>query len=316
MKKVIICIITAAFCFGTMEVALKISVSSLDPLQITFLRFMIGGFVLLPFGIAEMRRSGYRLSASDIGWVTLIGIIGIPVSMLAFQLGLQSCNAATAAAIVCTNPLFTMLFAHLFTSEKMNRRKTAAFFLGIIAACFLIRPWDIQEGNTFHGLLLLVFASVTFGTYTVMSRRRIARIGAFTQTGLSFILGSLVLFVIMIPLGHPAFTGIISNWAGILYCGLIATGLGYLAYFIAIQYSDASTGSMAIFIKPALAAVCARLILNEDIYWNTVVGIILLLVASMLTVYDTIRARQTGYIRARSSITSTRDSIRSKRHSR
>ena len=294
MKKVIICIITAAFCFGTMEVALKISASSLDPLQITFLRFMIGGFVLLPFGIAEMRRSGYRLSASDIGWITLIGIIGIPGSMLAFQLGLQSCNAATAAAIVCTNPLFTMLFAHLFTSEKMNRRKSVAFFLGIFAACFLIRPWDIQEGNTLPGLLLLVFASVTFGAYTVLSRCRIARIGAFTQTGLSFTLGSLVLFAVMIPLGHPAFTGVISNWPVVLYCGLIATGLGYLAYFLAIQYSDASTGSMAIFIKPALAAFFARLVLNEDIYWNTVAGITLLLAASSLTIYDNLCVKSTS----------------------
>ena len=294
MKKVVICIIAAAFCFGTMEVALKISASRLDPLQITFLRFIIGGSVLIPFGITELRKSGYRLSARDIGWITLVGIMGIPVSMLAFQLGLQNCNAATAAAIVCTNPLFTMLFAHLFTSEKMNRRKAAAFCLGIIAACFLIRPWDIQEGNTLPGLILLVFASVTFGAYTVMSRRRIARIGAFTQTGLSFIFGSLVLFTIMIPLGHPAFAGIISNWAVVLYCGLIVTGLGYLAYFTAIQYSDASTGSMAIFIKPALAAVFARLILNEDIYWNTVVGIILLLAASFLTIYDTIRLKLNG----------------------
>ena len=37
-----------AFLFGTMEIALKIGGNTFDPLQLTGLRFLIGGLVLLP----------------------------------------------------------------------------------------------------------------------------------------------------------------------------------------------------------------------------------------------------------------------------
>jgi drug/metabolite transporter (DMT)-like permease len=73
------------------------------------------------------------------------------------------------------------------------------------------------------------------------------------------------------------------------------TGLGYLFYFIAIRCSDATTGSIAFFIKPAIAPFLAVLLLNETVYWNTIVGIVLLVSASFLTLYDARRglARET-----------------------
>ena len=66
----------------------------------------------------------------------------------------------------------------------------------------------------------------------------------------------------------------------------MVTGVGYLFYFIGVRYSDATTGSLTFFIKPAIAPVLAVLILHETVYWNTVIGILLLLAASGLTIYD------------------------------
>lgn len=281
-----------AFLFGTMEVALKLAGNSLDPLQMTFLRFLIGGIILLPLAIDESRKSGYKINFSDIKWLTLVGIMGIPVSMLCFQLAVQRCNAATAASLFCLNPLFTMVIAHIFTSEKMDRLKAFAFALGLIAAFFMIRIWDMQEGNTPLGIVLILTASITFSAYSVMGKRSIARIGTFTQTSLSFIIGSLVLLLIMIPTGHPVLEGVIENWKAVAYCGIVVTGLGYMFYFLAIRASDATTGGVAFFIKPAIAPFLAVLVLHETIYWNTIVGIMLLLTASALTLRDTMKQKR------------------------
>lgn len=62
--------------------------------------------------------------------------------------------------------------------------------------------------------------------------------------------------------------------------------MGYIIYFLAIRESDASTGSITFFIKPAIAPVFAILLLHESVYWNTVVGIVLLIVASVITITD------------------------------
>lgn len=269
-----------------MEVALKLGGKGLDSFQLTFLRFLIGGLVLAPPAFFECRRSGYRLNIKDIGWMTVLGIVGIPVSMFAFQIGVLHCNAATAAPLFCTNPLYAMLIAHIFTSDKMDRRKWIAFALGLAAAIFMIRPWDVQEGNTVFGMAVMFFAAVTFAAYSVMGKRSIGRIGTFTQTSVSFITGSLVLLVIMLVSSHPVLAGAREEIGIVLYCGIIVTGLGYLVYFLAIKASNASTGSITFFIKPAIAPVFAVLILHETVYWNTVVGIVLLITASVITIAD------------------------------
>lgn len=291
MKKVIICILLTAFLFGTMEVALKSAGDSFDSVQLTFLRFLIGGIILAPFGIREVRRRGTIIHPADLGWLFLVGCMGIPVSMLCFQLGVERCNAATAASLICLNPLFTMVEAHLFTSEKMDRLKAVAFGIGVVAAVFMIRPWDIQPGNTVAGMALMLVASVTFAAYTVMGKKTIGRIGTFAQTSISFVLGSLVLLVVLLITGRPVVAGVAESPLLVLYCGVFVTGLGYLFYFIAIKYSDATTGSIAFFIKPAIAPVLALVLLHESILWNTIVGVVLLISASLLTLYDTYNQR-------------------------
>ena len=291
MKKVVFCIIMAATIFATMEVALKIGGSGLDSFQLTAIRFMIGGLVLVPPAYFESRKSGYRLNAKDVAWMALLGIVGIAVSMVAFQMGVLKCNASTAAPLFCTNPLFAMVIAHLFTTEKMDRLKWISFALGIVAAVFMIRPWDVQEGNTAAGMIIMIFAAVTFAAYSVMGKKSIARIGTYTQTSVSFIVGSLILLAVTAVLGHPIVSGVADNLAVVLYCGIVVTGIGYLFYFLAIRYSDASTGSITFFIKPAIAPVFAVIILHETVCWNTIVGIILLVAASVLTIMDAFRKK-------------------------
>lgn len=292
MKKVIACIIMAAAIFATMEVALKIGGSGLDSFQLTAVRFLIGGLVLVPPAILESRRSGYRLNAKDIAWMALLGVVGIALSMVAFQMGVLRCNASTAAPLFCTNPLFAMVIAHLFTTEKMDTRKWIAFALGIIAAVFMISPWSVQEGNTVSGMAIMLFAAVTFAAYSVMGKRSIGRIGTYTQTSVSFIVGSLILLVVTAATGRPVTEGLAENIWVVLYCGIVVTGIGYLFYFLAIRYSDASTGSITFFIKPAIAPVFAVIILLETVRWNTVAGIILLVTASVITITDTVLKRK------------------------
>ena len=286
MKKVIFYILLTAFCFSTMEVALKLGGASLDAVQLTFLRFFIGGAMLLPLGLKEAGDTGYRLNFKDFLWLLLVGIMCIPISMLSYQLGVIRSNAATAAALMCSNPLFTMLISHFFTSEKMNRTKWTAFGISIIALVFLIRPWDLQEGNSVLGTLLMLFAAVSFAVYTVMGRKTVARIGTYFQTSLSFILGALVLLAFLLASGRPVLQGVSDNLGVVLYASVVVTGIGYLAYFLAIKASDAATGSMAFFIKPLLTPIWAILILHEQIEWNTVLGVLLLVSASFLTIRD------------------------------
>ena len=82
--------------------------------------------------------------------------------------------------------------------------------------------------------------------------------------------------------GKPVVAGVGDNILLVMYTSIFITGIGYWSYFKAIKLSDAATGSLAFLLKPAIAPVIAVIFLRENILWNTVVGILLILFASGL----------------------------------
>lgn len=284
MKKAYFFVVLTAFLFGTMEVACKAAGNQLDPFQLTFLRFAIGGLILLPFAAAELKKNRIKLTAKDILILAGVGALGIPLSMVFFQLGVMNSNAATASVLICINPFFTMVFAHFFTEEKLNRNKFIVLAIGLAGLIFMIKPWNIQEGNTVIGIVYMLLAAVFFGAYTVAGKVSVQKMGIMAQTSISFILGSLILFIIILITGKPVVAGVTDSFILVLYVGIFVTGLGYYSYFMAIKNSDAATGSLAFFLKPAIAPVMAVIFLKETILWNTYIGIGLILAASYMNI--------------------------------
>lgn len=284
MKKSYIFVIITAILFGTMEVSCKIGGANLDPFQLTFLRFLIGGLILLPFAIVQMRKRGVRLTIKDMLALAGVGILGVTISMSLFQISIMMCNASTVSVLICVNPFFTMIFAHFMTSEKLNAYKLIVLAIAITGIVFMLRPWDIQEGNSPLGMGLMIASAFVFGLYTVAGKVSQEKIGLMAQTSISFLLGAVVLLIVILFMGRPVVSGISDNVPIILYTGLVVTGLGYYCYFKAIELSDAATGSFAFFLKPAVAPVIAVIVLHETILWNTIAGIAFVLAASFLNI--------------------------------
>lgn len=284
MKKAYFFVVLTAVLFGTMEVACKVAGNNLDPFQLTFLRFTVGGLLLLPFAIRELKQNHIKLTGKDFLILAGVGSLGIPISMVLFQLSIMNCNAATASVLICFNPMFTMIFAHFFTSEKFNRYKAIALAIALIGLIFMIRPWDIQEGNTVIGIIYMILAAIFFGAYTVAGKVSAHKMGIMAQTSISFLLGSLILLIIILITGKPVISGVAENIGLLMYVGIFVTGLGYWSYFKSMKLADATTGSYAFFLKPAIAPVFAVIFLHETILWNTIVGILFILMASFLNI--------------------------------
>ncbi len=284
MKNAYLFIVLTAFLFGTMEVACKLAGNELDPFQLTFIRFAIGGLLLLPFAAAEIKKDKIKITFKDIIILTGVGTLGIPLSMLLFQIGVMNANASTASVLISINPLFTMVFAHFFTNEKINIHKLIVLVIAFAGLIFMIKPWNVQEGNTVIGVTCVLLAAIFFGAYTIAGKVSVQKMGIIVQTSISFIMGSLVLLIIILITGRPVIAGIADNILLVGYVSIFVTGLGYLSYFMAIKLSDAATGSLAFFLKPAIAPVMAVIFLKETILWNTYIGIGLILTASYMNI--------------------------------
>lgn len=299
MKQIVLYIMISALLFSTMEVALKIAGSDLDAFQLTFLRFIIGGLFLLPFAWVRIKKKNIVIRRNDYLYMLLLGIICIPFSMVFFQLGVENSNASTAAVIFCINPMFTIFFAHFVTEEKLSRNKVISIAIGIVGIVFMIGPWNIQVGDSFLGASYSILAAVLFGLYSALGRRSVHRLGGLPQTAISFLLGSVAMVPLMFLLNKPIISGISwENLPVLFYVGIMVTGLGYLCYFMAMEYGDAATASIVFFIKPGLAPIIAVLILREVINLNGFLGIILVFAGSYINLREqkAIKTRKNIYM--------------------
>ena len=282
-RKSILYILITAFCFGTMEVALKIGGASFAPLQMNFLRFLIGGLILLPPALRDKKRRGLTLTGQDWKYLTLLGLVGVCLSMSCFQMGVMNLNANTASVMISSNPVFTMLFAYFLLGEPFTKRKGVVLALCVLGLVLVANPMHMAEGNSVKGLIYQSIALVTFALFSALGKLRVDRLGGLIQNCFSFLIASVVNLVILLVTGTPILSGInVHSLPVLLYCGIVVTALGYFAYVSAIALAGPSNASIAFFLKPVIAMTAAALILKEPVTANIVAGVALILIGSFL----------------------------------
>ncbi len=284
-KRDIFCVTLTALLFATMEVTLKIAGGELDSFQLTFIRFAIGGIVLLPFALNDLKARKVRLTGSDWIYMLILGIICIPVSMLLFQIAILNANANLVAVIICSNPIFVMLYSRIIFKDRITITKAIVLAVSVLGLLFAANPFDLAEGNSVFGIVCAVIAAAAFALYTTLGKLRIEKIGDMSMTCLTFILGCGAMLVPMLILGKPIFAGInMENLGIILYIGVAVTGMGYFSYFTAIHSCGPANASIVFFMKPMFAPIFALVMLGESITWNIIVGIALLLTGSFFNI--------------------------------
>lgn len=301
MKKGYIYIVLSALLFSVMEIALKEVGNTFNPIQLTFLRFLIGSIILMPLAIKNLKSHRRRLKARDMLFFMLTGFICVVVSMTFFQLAVIYSKASTVAILFSCNPIFVIPLAFLILKEHITKRTILSLVLSMVGIIFIIDPLNMP--NKF-GILFSLLAAATFAVYGVVGRKGSQKYGydAMSLNSFTFLIGSIeMLALILISKVHSVATGLtvagLNDFANIpilkgislqhlpalLFIGVMVTGLGYTLYFLAMEETSANEASMVFFIKPVLAPIFASLIIHEAILAHTQLGIVFIIIGSAIT---------------------------------
>lgn len=293
MKKGYIYIIITAIIFSTIELTGKIISTKINPFQLTFIRFFIGGLVLLPFALRDLRAKKLRLGQNDYRYFLLNGTLCIAIGMCIYQLGILHTKASTVAIIFSTNPIFTVPFASLILKEKITKTTLTSLGFSILGIAFILNPFHLS--HDYLGILLAILSAIIFSLYSVIGKLRVAKYGSYLSNSFTFLLGDLVLLVILLIAKVPILSGIsTSSIPIILYLGILGTGIGYVFYFLAMKETSAIAASTVFFIKPALAPILSLFILHESLHTNTLLGIAFILLGSYFTIFKKKNTAQTN----------------------
>lgn len=123
MNKGFIYLIITVIFFSSYEVVGRMLTGLVNPYQLNFVRFLIGGLLLLPLAINHIKNKKIKLTVKDMLYISLIGLVNVVLSMSFFQIGINATKASLAAVIFSSNPLFCDDFSLLYFKRKSKPPK-------------------------------------------------------------------------------------------------------------------------------------------------------------------------------------------------
>ena len=270
------------FFFSTLEVTGKFIGDGISPSAITIYRFFLGGLLILPFAVSEIKKKEMRLHFKDFIKLSYPGIINVTISMMLLQMAIYYGKASLTAIIVSSNPIFVAIFARYILKEKINIVRFFGIIIGLAGVVLIISAdSDLQtiSRNPELGVIYACLASITFAFYTVISKRYIREYGNLTANTIAFFTGSLVLLIISVIFGLKiTFTPSLKNIISIGYLGVFVSGIAYILFFEGLKKVPTAVGSMFFFLKPAIASILAYLFFKERINLIQIIGIVVIIV--------------------------------------
>ena len=244
----------------------KIPLSTVDPLALSSIVYIISGLGLIPFARASFRMDNRK----DYLWILVVSLLGAVAAPALLLYGLQQTEASDASILTNGEVIFTIILAAAFFGEKPKGR-IGAFAVGLVIAGLFIATTDLQLSETilqFNAGNLMILGSMFFWAVdNNISRRLTTRIHPAKIAMVKSLVGGLILLGIAVLVGKwPEFTTIEPNlWLIIVPMALSGFG-GALLLFLQGIKRIGTVKTMTIFsLTPIFGIVIAAIVLGESI---------------------------------------------------
>lgn len=252
-----------------------IAVKELPPITIVTMRVTIAALALL----TVCRVLGYSLPRKPevLRAFLIMGLLNniIPFSLIVW--GQTHIASGVASILNATTPLFTVLVAHMMTTdEKLSANKLAGVIIGFVGVATMIGPAALTgERSSLWGQLAILGAAISYAFAGIFGRRFKA-MGVpplVTATG-QISASSLVLIPVALLADQPWTLAMPSGetWAALFGIALLSTALAYLIFFRILSSAGATNLALVTFLIPVSAIVLGSLVLGEQLALKHLIG--------------------------------------------
>lgn len=270
--------------WGVNVTAIKIIVSHFSPITITSLRIFIAFLTLSP--LLFYRKGIQKLSVRNTLMIAFIAVFGVLAHHAFLAVGLNYTSAANGGLILGSVPIVTTVAAALFLGDRLTVFRILGLVFGFsgVALIMLAQPGAALQFSI--GDIFIFIAVLTQAASFILINKMADSVGSQTLTGLSMLMGSLMLFVLGMtiePQGLASLkTGTPTAWLVFFASGCIATAMGHLLYNHAIQRIGAGQAALFLNLSPFFSLVGASFFLGEKIYSIQWIGFLLIVLGVLL----------------------------------
>ncbi|EJL45898.1 membrane protein [Brevibacillus agri] len=267
-----ICLTLAAAIWGGVYVVSKVVLDVIPPFTLLILRFGIALIVLGAFALARRE----TVLKKDYPLLMTIAFVGVTISIAAQFLGTKLSTAHMGALITSASPAFIAIFAVWLLKEKIHFKQATGILLATVGVIIVIGvPDQADAQSSLTGNLILLVAAVSWGLYTVLSKKATQRYSSLLVTtyvalfGLVFTSPVMVWELSVTPVSWQFGWEI---WAGVLYIGLISTAGAFYLWNKGFELMQAGSGAGFFFVQPIVGAFLGWLLLHEHLGVSFFVG--------------------------------------------
>lgn len=272
--------------WGTTFISTKVLLVDFEPIEILFIRFVMGFLALIIVYPHRMKKTIRQQEAI----FAAAGLCGVCLYYLLENIALTYTLASNVGVIISIAPFFTAILTHLFMKGEEKLR--VAFFIGFVVAmagiCLISFGGSRLQLNPL-GDLLAVAAAFLWACYSVLTRK-ISSFGYHTiqitrrvfAYGIVFMIPALLLSDCHIGIERFANPVCLGN---IIFLGLGASALCFVTWNMAVRILGAVKTSIYIYLVPVITVATSALILHEQITVISGAGTILTLLGLFLSEY-------------------------------
>lgn len=269
--------------WGTTFISTKVLLAAFAPVQLLFLRFVLGWLALQAACPRRLRGTTRRQELT----FAAAGLCGICLYYLLENIALTYTLASNVGVIISAAPFFTALLARLAggAGQRLGAGFLAGFAVAMAGIGLLSWGGAALQVNPVGDLLALAAAFV-WACYSLLSRR-IAAFGLDTVQTTRRVFGYGILCMLpalaggglpdLSPLGRPACL------LNLLFLGLGASALCFVTWNAAVRRLGPVRTSVYIYLVPVVTVAASALVLGEPVTPATAAGTLLTLAGLLLS---------------------------------
>ena len=270
--------------WGTTFISTKVLLETFSPIEILFIRFLIGFIALAILYPQRLKFTNWKNEWLFIG----AGASGITFYYLLENIALTMTTASNVGIIITIAPFFTALLSSIFLkTERPGKHFYFGFVVAIIGIVLISYNSNQSPELNPMGDFLALSASIMWAVYSIFTRK-ISEIGHNTiQTtrrvffyGLLFMLP--LLFIMDFHIDIKQFDSGVTI-GNILFLGLGASALCFVTWNFAIRVLGAIKTSVYIYLVPVITVATSVIVLQEPLTLTLVIGAVLTLTGLWLS---------------------------------
>lgn len=262
---------------------LAAGLSSFDVLSY---RWLVAGIVLMVYALCKKKT--LRLNSFDEFWKIILMSALRSITSVTLLIGYANISSGIASTINFMYPVVVALCMMIFFGEKKSKVDLAAIAVSIFGV-YLLASGDsliIEGGNTMLGLICSIISAFSFAAYYIVMKQVKAdkiEVVKFTTWMMLF---SAFYFIVCAFIFDGKLTIVTGGkeWMYILGLGLWSTMVSNFTGVKAVRRIGPTLTSILGALQPLTAVILGCIFLHEHLYFKSLVGITLILVAVTVVV--------------------------------